>query len=435
MYIEINNIEKIPGELWKKYDDKHYLSNLGRWYSVNDKKIMKQFKNASGYNRIKYNNKNVITHIAVVKTFGDIQGNKFKSFNINNIVYSIDHIDRNKDNNSVINLEIIPHKENVKRYVKLKDISNDEKIFLSYINSNSINLDPFTKEFIQYLKKCYIKFQIPLINFINKESSEEEIFLLLNKEIFSMYHFKIHQIGFSNFKEYFNFELSCCWLQLEIFLIEYMIKNKLQKSDISNRNIAISLGWLDNSVTKQDTINRACRKVTDNLRLLKDKRKTIKINHHHHLNKKGSHHIIIICWDIITQLYSDYSINNKVSIREKKGIKYRIISVVKKNNDNTNINNYDTLLDKQKNIFLKGYINIDIQDINDCLNALELALKNKENDIPKRYFDAAYFDIEYNYPILNIKSKITTLDRVLSNYKLYLINYFFKNYQINLNIF
>ena len=74
---------------------------------------MKQHQNSSGYYRVKLQGKHSFTHIKVVEYFGDINGS-----NLDNITslfangLSIDHIDRNKKNNTCFNLEIVTHQEN-----------------------------------------------------------------------------------------------------------------------------------------------------------------------------------------------------------------------------------------------------------------------------------------------------------------------------------
>jgi|GEM_PF-1400040 len=107
------NIRNRPGEKWKRYDDKHLLSNHGRWYSEPWNRIMKQFKNSSGYYRVKIGSKQIFTHIKVVEFFGDING-----ANLDHITslfdngLSIDHLNRNKKNNSMYNLELVTHQIN-----------------------------------------------------------------------------------------------------------------------------------------------------------------------------------------------------------------------------------------------------------------------------------------------------------------------------------
>jgi len=108
-----DNIRCKRDERWIYFDEKHLLSNLGRWYSLKHKKIMMQFPNNSGYYRVKIGTKQIFTHIKVVEYFGDINGanlDQITSLFENGL--SIDHINRNKKHNTIYNLEIVTHKVN-----------------------------------------------------------------------------------------------------------------------------------------------------------------------------------------------------------------------------------------------------------------------------------------------------------------------------------
>jgi len=81
-------------------------SNLGNLRSIDNitRNIynLKQSTSSHGYNMIKMNNKNKFTHQLVAKAFlGERPPNKV-----------VDHIDRNKQNNSCENLRYCTHKEN-----------------------------------------------------------------------------------------------------------------------------------------------------------------------------------------------------------------------------------------------------------------------------------------------------------------------------------
>jgi len=107
------NIRSKHDEKWIYFDEKHLLSNHGRWYSIKCRKIMKQFPNSSGYFRVKIGTKQIFTHIKVVEYFGDINGvnlDQITSLFENGL--SIDHLNRNKKHNSIHNLELVTHQEN-----------------------------------------------------------------------------------------------------------------------------------------------------------------------------------------------------------------------------------------------------------------------------------------------------------------------------------
>ena len=112
-------------ERWKEYLPGYWISSCGRWWSVKSERLLKQDRNDSGYYRaqicVNGAKKKIFTHIAVCDKFGDCNGktlpDKLRAYGL-----SIDHISRRKDNNSVFNLEIVPHAENVTRfYIKKRE--------------------------------------------------------------------------------------------------------------------------------------------------------------------------------------------------------------------------------------------------------------------------------------------------------------------------
>lgn len=108
---------KKPGERFEELIEGYLISNYGRVYSLNRKKILKEFKNNSGYSRVQLRTngitKNVFIHIKVVEIFGDCNGNKLPPGNsLRSHHLSIDHIDGNKKHNQQFNLELVTHSEN-----------------------------------------------------------------------------------------------------------------------------------------------------------------------------------------------------------------------------------------------------------------------------------------------------------------------------------
>lgn len=97
-------------EIWKQCGTGvrriYEASNLGNLRSINkyNNQVynLKQSTSAHGYNCIKINNKNKFTHQLVATAF-------FGERPVNKV---IDHIDRNKQNNSCENLRYCTHQEN-----------------------------------------------------------------------------------------------------------------------------------------------------------------------------------------------------------------------------------------------------------------------------------------------------------------------------------
>jgi hypothetical protein len=113
----------LPGERWLPVDeDGYYLSNYGRWYSAKSDKLLSTKLNNSGYPRTSiwsrtiHKRKWYLTHIQVVKYFGDCNGNYLPAGDtLLAQGYSIDHIDGNPLNNAQCNLELVTHRENCAR--------------------------------------------------------------------------------------------------------------------------------------------------------------------------------------------------------------------------------------------------------------------------------------------------------------------------------
>lgn len=110
-----------PGEKWALVCEGYHISNLGRWYSSKALMILKQVPNRFGYMRASVNEKNKktktwLTHLMVIRHFGDRNGNFIEGTSLRKLGLSVDHINRDKRNNSVSNLEIVTHSENCVRY-------------------------------------------------------------------------------------------------------------------------------------------------------------------------------------------------------------------------------------------------------------------------------------------------------------------------------
>lgn len=119
--LTIESEDALPNEKWAAVTPKYYVSNMGRWYSVTKRRIIRQEPNSSGYLRatlrLKGKRKHVLTHIKVVELFGDCYGKRipYGADTLRELGLSIDHRDRNTYNNTQYNLELVTHRENCKR--------------------------------------------------------------------------------------------------------------------------------------------------------------------------------------------------------------------------------------------------------------------------------------------------------------------------------
>ena len=100
---------KLVWERWKKVPELENIkvSNLGN-VKINGK-LVRPKVNTRGYFVVEYEDKLYCVHRLVAKAFLKHNLEKYDT---------IDHIDQNKRNNALSNLEIVPHEENVRRAVE-----------------------------------------------------------------------------------------------------------------------------------------------------------------------------------------------------------------------------------------------------------------------------------------------------------------------------
>ena len=135
-------------EIWKDivgFDGQYQISNNGRYKSVEREvvlkdgrvrvfksKILKPFISKSGYPTatLSISGKNIkrSVHRLVAETFIE---NSFNKSDVN-------HIDGNKENNKVENLEWVSHSENLYHFHKLSDSNSGERNNLSKLKDDDI---------------------------------------------------------------------------------------------------------------------------------------------------------------------------------------------------------------------------------------------------------------------------------------------------------
>lgn len=123
-------------EYWRpieEYHNKYYVSNLGRIKNAKGK-IIKLQRSDRGYTIFTFNNQGKTTryiHHLVMAAFGDHKPAPY---------YQIDHIDGNKNNNCISNLEWVTPSENTRRAYQnhLKTPSGAIKAYQIDIDSNDV---------------------------------------------------------------------------------------------------------------------------------------------------------------------------------------------------------------------------------------------------------------------------------------------------------
>lgn len=110
--------EELDNEIWKEYKDTGYLvSNLGRVRGIKNK-ILSGTRLMSGYISYSLSRENLLGHLLVWMTF---VGNKKENADIN-------HIDGNKHNNRLSNLEEVSHQENMQKAADETNAWNFRKV-------------------------------------------------------------------------------------------------------------------------------------------------------------------------------------------------------------------------------------------------------------------------------------------------------------------
>jgi|GEM_PF-2623557 len=165
--------------------------------------------------------------------------------------------------------------------------------------------------------------------------SDEELFDKLNLKLLKSFRIQFHNIGKDPYQKFYDMNTHFDWLKVEHYLIGhfYAIRNnnnKKSESYISNLRIAINMGWLSRFEENKNIISRASRRVTEALSILKNIRGTIQVEHLHRSGNNGSYHRITPNWFVIIPLYRSYNPDKAITIRERKGIRYRIISLLHK---------------------------------------------------------------------------------------------------------
>lgn len=103
----------IKGEIWKAINDRYEVSNKGR-LRKDGFKMLRPHVHKTGYVYVCIGGELKLVHCLVIEAFkGPVPEG-----------YETDHLDGNKLNNSLYNLELVTHSENMKRAVRNNQFKN-----------------------------------------------------------------------------------------------------------------------------------------------------------------------------------------------------------------------------------------------------------------------------------------------------------------------
>ena len=281
-----------------------------------------------------------------------------------------------------------------------------EKHLLDIRRNNS---PEYSEDLLQYMEKVYVSFGIHMSPYFlaGCSLSEENIKIKINESIRKQHRLQFHNVGHNAWLRYFSIDNHYPWLQLEQYLIQHMYAIQKSESNIGNKRLAIGLGWLSKDETDAETIQKASRKVTDALNIIKNVRKTFVIIQKYKYGQKGSWHLIKANWLEIMNLYQSYNLKSGQSIRFRKSIKYRIISLVSRFSKKFS-NALAELMRKQRR-YLEGLHSFNLEEFQDLKNSLVYVFKDYwDIDIPdskKGSLIPNYFT-EDNTLILEIRDRI-----------------------------
>lgn len=130
-------------ENWKKFRETFYeISDLGRIRNIETNRILKPYINKKGYYRInlKINKKN--NQFSVYRLVAEV----FISDKLDGL--EVDHINRDKDDNRLVNLRIVTSKENSENR-RIKLTSKEQIEFIVKLHKNGLTNDEIYKEILK----------------------------------------------------------------------------------------------------------------------------------------------------------------------------------------------------------------------------------------------------------------------------------------------
>ena len=310
--------------------------------------------------------------------------------------------------------------------------------FNSYFHYHTRDLNRnFDTPTMELFKSAY-SLNVGLASFFSSFMSYEELYSKLNTQIRKLYKIQFHNIGNNPYKRFYQSDLHCDWLKVEHYLISHFYSIQKDSTYVSNKTIAINIGWLSSDESNKLVITKASRRVTDALNILKTTRNTISVKHCHRHGKNGSYHLITANWFEIIPLYQSYDPDKAISIRQRKGIRYRIISLLFKSAKSFS-NGLRKLMKMQKDKYLKAITTMDLDNFAESRFWYQYLLDKfkKRNDVDLGFEHLTIDTVipNYTHPELTLTVKNEYwYDVIKASISLFLDKELKDNYNINLNL-
>lgn len=265
-----------------------------------------------------------------------------------------------------------------------------------------------SEDLTTYLKKAYTKYDINVAPYFNIKNVETEayIFAEVNQKINKQFKMQFSNIGKNPIKRMIKQKSTQAdWNKLEQYLIG-QLKSKNRKNPLndfirpSNKDLAIKMRYIKQNEIDKDIIKKATRKITDHLKIIKD-RGVFSIEQRWPKNKKGSYHIIRANWMTIIELYREMDPYAPGSIRFRKTIRYKVLTFIR--NANETIKGYNALKRYQAKYWLKDLVT----GTTDEFNKMRRAVFDKLKRMPfLKRLDPNFFTTEYILPSMNDKELV-----------------------------
>lgn len=298
----------------------------------------------------------------------------------------------------------------------------------------------FDDEYLDTLRKAHdLKVDISPF-FSSSYQTWDQVMNSINTQLRHTYTTRIHNIGDDALNRYYKVDkLVPDWLKLLHYIIAHFKFKDIDSRIMSNNYLAEKLGWISSNEMDPEVIRKASRKVTEALNILKTEVNCFSVEHRHRASESGSYHIIKANWIEIISLFSSYNEKDDMSVRQRKGIKYRILSFILKTSKSIP-DKLVHLMDRQRYKYLydQQLITYDLDSLRRSRSWWSTILfyykqKFKQSAMLQHYGPKDIVP-EYQHPNMTLKIKSYSLFAEIKKILDELANMMKQDFNINLNV-